>query len=93
MNGVQARGRKGHAKQTKQTHASHLDVDAVGQGLFLIGDLGLENHKSGSQIFKQRHNGKDVQMDLTLRVGYSNISLIGSFMRLQQDSADGPATS
>ena len=91
--GVQAMGRKGHANQKSKPRAPNLDVNAVGQGLVLIGDLGFANCTSGSQVIKTRQIQRQEGKAMDQVVGYSNISLLGGFINLQQENAAGPAAS
>ena len=90
---MQAMGRKGHAAQQKKHSAPNLDVNAVGQGLFLIGDVGFEKCKSGSQFTKDRQKQRQEGQLVDPLVGYSNISLLGGFIKWQQDDASGRAAS
>ena len=57
------------------------------------GDVGFEKCKSGSQFTKDRQKQRQEGKVVEPLVGYSNISLLGGFIKLQQDDASGRAAS
>lgn len=73
VSNVQATGKRATTKQ--KTDGSS---EAVGQGLVLVGDIGLEKHKSAKELLKAGTEATSAP------IGFGNLSLLAEILEQQQ---------